>query len=73
MNPYVPLAIAALEDLLDDLHLQGNTHYFQARFVDYGDSCKQEALVALAIKLVRQLPAHNPLPTQMHGDQPLAS
>ena len=72
MNAHLPLAIAALEDLRDDLHFQATQEFFQSHFVTYGSLCQHEAVVTAAIRLIRQLPHPHPLPAEMHSNAAVA-
>lgn len=73
MNAHLPLAIAALEDLRDDIHFQATQEFFQSHFVSYGNLCRDEATVLSAIQLIQRLSLASPLPPAMHGDTAVAS
>ena len=48
-------ALAALEDLKDELHRSTNKQFFTEHFVCYGDCRAKEERVSLAINLIRGL------------------
>ena len=59
MDVSLDFALAALEDLKDELHRRSNKAYFASRFVTAVDFGKQEATVRNCIELLCTLrPSH---------------
>jgi hypothetical protein len=72
VNPYLSTALAALEDLRDEIHHQANRQFFQSRTVSYGDLLQQETTVRNALQLLRGI-AHPPaFPSEVHHSEQLA-
>ena len=71
-SPYLPLAVATLEDLKDDFHRRANKAFFTSHFVSYGDHIRAEATIANCLTLLRQLDPC-PVPAAADGDTALAS
>ena len=73
MNPHLSTALAALEDLRDEIHHQANRSFFKTEFVSYGDYSRDEATVRNAINLLQGL-AHPPaFPPEIDHCEQLAS
>jgi proteasome lid subunit RPN8/RPN11 len=73
VNPYLSTALAALEDLRDEIHHQANRQFFQSRTVSYGDLLQQETTVRNALQLLQTLPYKDPFPSEADLDAELAS
>jgi hypothetical protein len=73
VNPYLSTALAALEDLRDEIHREANRHFFRLQFVAYGDLQRDEATVRNAIQLLRSIPHPPALPAEEHDCEQLAS
>jgi len=73
VNPYLSTALAALEDLRDEIHRDANRQFFRLQFVSYGDLQRDEATVRNAITLLRSIPHPHPLPAEEHWEGAVAS
>jgi hypothetical protein len=73
VNPYLTTALAALEDLRDEIHRDANRQFFRLQFVAYGDLQRDEATVRNAIQLLRSIPHPPTLPAEVHHSEQLAS
>jgi hypothetical protein len=73
VNPYLTTALAALEDLRDEIHRDANRQFFRLQFVSYGALQRDEATVRNAITLLRSIPHPPELPAEEHQHEPMAS
>ena len=70
MSPYKAMAIAALEDLLEDTHRQANKAFFKSQFARYGDINRDEATIRNCLLLLRE--TSHTLPVEVHDNSALA-
>jgi hypothetical protein len=64
MSELLPLAVAALEDLRDDLRIKANQSFFQSKFVTHADFVKHETTIRNCLNLLATIPREDPLPPQ---------
>ena len=62
---HVSLAIACLQDALDDKHREANKAFFASRIVSYGDLNRDEATIRNALAILIHL--RPPLPLSSEG------
>ena len=62
---HVALAIACLEDALDDKHREANKAFYASRFASYGDLNRDEATIRNALDLLIHLRRPLPLPPEV--------
>ena len=70
---HVSLAIACLQDALDDKHREANKAFFASRIVSYGDLNRDEATIRNALNLLIHLRRPLPLPLEVNSESTLAS
>lgn len=72
MKLKLELAIAALEDLRDDLHKQSNEAFFNQRFVLFSDFGRYEQSTRNALQILRTIYQHED-PVSLANPERLAS
>jgi len=73
VSPYLEIALAALEDLKEDLHHQSNRAFFSSRFVTAVDFGKQEATVRNCLELLASLNPKHPFTFNIQEPEDLAA
>ena len=61
---HISLAIACLQDALDDKHREATKAFFASRFASYGDLNRDEATIRNALDLLIHLRPPLPLPSE---------
>ena len=62
---HVALAVACLQDALEDVHREANKAFFASRFASYGDLNRDEATIRNARDLLIRLRRPLPLPPEV--------
>ena len=70
---HVSLAIACLQDALDDKHREANKAFFASRIVSYGDLNRDEATIRNALAILIHLRPPLPLSSEIDSESALAS
>ena len=70
---HVSLAIACLQDALDDVHREANKAFFSSRIVSYGDLNRDEATIRNALAILIHLRPPLPLSSEIDSESALAS
>ena len=70
---HVSLAIACLQDALDDTHREANKAFFASRIVSYGDLNRDEATIRNALNLLIHIRPPLPLPPEVNSESALVS
>ena len=70
---YVALAIACLQDALDDTHREAKKAFFSSRFASYGDFNRDEATIRNALDLLAHLRRPLPLSSEIDSESALVS
>ena len=70
---HVSLAIACLQDALDDTHREANKAFFASRFASYGDLNRDEATIRNALDLLIHLQRPLPLSSEVNSESALVS
>ena len=70
---HVSLAIACLQDALDDKHREANKAFFASRFASFGDLNRDEATIRNALAILIHLRPPLPLSSKIDSESTLAS
>ena len=70
---HVSLAIACLQDALDDKHREVNKAFFASRFASYGDLNRDEATIRNALNLLIHIRPPLPLSSEVNSESALVS
>ena len=70
---HVSLAIACLQDALDDKHREANKAFFASRFASFGDINRDEATIRIALNILIHLQRPLPLPPEVNSESAMAS
>ena len=70
---HVSLAIACLQDALDDKHREANKAFYASRIVSYGDLNRDEATIRNALAILIHLRPPLPLSSEVNSESALAS
>ena len=68
---HVALAIACLQDALDDTHREAKKAFFSSRFASYGDLNRDEATIRNALDLLIHLRRPLPLSSEIDSEPTL--
>ena len=70
---HVSLAIACLQDALDDKHREATKAFFASRFASYGDLTRDEATIRNALAILIHLRPPLPLSSKIDSESTLVS
>ena len=70
---HVALAIACLQDALNDTHREAKKAFFSSRFASYGDLNRDEATIRNALDLLIHLRRPLPLSSEIDSESALVS
>jgi predicted nucleotidyltransferase len=70
---HVSLAIACLQDALDETHRKANKAFFASRFASFGDLNRDEATIRNALAILIHLRPPLPLSSEIDSQSALAS
>ena len=70
---HISLAIACLQDALDDTHREANKAFFASRFASYGDLNRDEATIRIALNILIHLQQPLLLPPEVNSESALVS
>ena len=70
---HVALAIACLQDALDDTHREANKAFFASRFASFGDINRDEATIRIALNILIHLQQPLLLPPEVNSESALVS
>jgi hypothetical protein len=70
---HISLAIACLQDALDDTHREANKAFFASRFASFGDFNRDEATIRNALAILIHLRPPLPLSPEVNSESALVS